>query len=174
VDSSPIFKKSFTEHGRIIGVFCIRTDRSYQQGIRRSHSRRTRYDFYWPALAHVGEQAVLRKEIYAVGSELDDSVFGYQEAWAEYRNHPNIVSGGFRENYVGGAGLNAWHYADWYETPPELSAEWMQEGDANIDRTLAVSNDNQIDSQFYLDAYFKIKAARPIPLYSMPGLIDHF
>lgn len=178
VDGGHMFSKSFTEHGRIIGVFCIRTDRSYQQGIPREFSRRTRFDYYWPSLAHLGEQAVKNKEIYAMGTssdsdQKDDEVFGYQEAWAEYRSDHNQVTGGFRKNYVGGEGLNAWHYADWYESRPYLSDSWDQEGAANVARTLS-QDTSYIDSQFYLDCYCNVVAARPMPLYSIPGLIDHF
>lgn len=178
VDGGHMFSKSFTEHGRIIGVFCIRTDRSYQQGIPREFSRRTRFDYYWPSLAHLGEQAVKNKEIYALGSGSDsdlkdDEIFGYQEAWAEYRSDHNQVTGGFRKNYVGGEGLNAWHYADWYESRPFLSNSWDQEGAANVARTLS-QDTSYIDSQFYLDCYCNVVAARPMPLYSIPGLIDHF
>lgn len=171
IDSS--FTKSFTEHGLIIGVACVRTEHTYQQGIERFWSRKTRFDYYWPSLANISEQAVLVKEIYATGSEYDDDAFGYQEAWADYRYKPNRVSGAFRSNYD--QSLDSWHYADYYTGGNQnfvLSPEWLVETKNNIDRTLAVSS--SLEDQFIADFYFKLECVRPMPLYSVPGLIDHY
>lgn len=164
------FTKSFTEHGYLIGLACVRTDHTYQQGIERFWSRQRRFDYYWPALANIGEQAVLKKELFVSGDFHDDEAFGYQEAWADYRYKPNRVSGAFRSSYTGGT-LDSWHYADDYEKQPTLSPEWMSETPANIDRTLAVPS--KTEPQFIADFYFKSIWTRPMPLYSIPGLIDH-
>ena len=168
------FTYSATEHGWLIGVACVRTDHTYQQGINRMWSRKGRYDFYWPALAHLGEQAILNKEIYATGSgsvgSQDNNAFGYQEAWAEYRYKPSFVSGAMRSN-AGQGSLDSWHYADYYESLPRLSSSWLQETDANINRTLAVKSD--LADQFICDINFRLTCVRPMPLYSIPGLIDH-
>lgn len=161
--------KSFTEHGYIIGLACVRTDHTYQQGINRIWSRRRRFDYYWPALAHIGEQAILNKEIYA-GTNKDEEAFGYQEAWSEYRYKPSMVTGEFRSQYS--QSLDSWHYADNYEERPKLSEDWIKEPRENVDRTLAVSN--ILADQFIADFYFKCRAARPMPIYSVPGMIDHF
>lgn len=161
------FTYSSTEHGWILGLGVVRVNRSYQQGINRMWSRRDKFDYYLPTFAHLGNQPILNKEIFA-GSDLDDKVFGYQEAWAEYRYKPNIVSGAFRSNYTGT--LDSWHYADNYEDTPYLSADWMAEGTSNISRTLAVQN----EPQFIGDFAFNTDATLPMPLYSVPGLIDHF
>jgi len=163
------FTKSFTEHGMILGLACIRTDHTYQQGIERFWSRKKRFDFYWPSLANIGEQAILNKEIYTQGTSADDEAFGYQEAWAEYRYKPSRVSGAFRSNYA--QTLDAWHYADYYTTQPYLSSTWINETAANIDRTIAVSE--EVEDQFIADFFFKNTMVRPMPLYSIPGLIDH-
>lgn len=167
------FTYSATEHGWIIGVACVRTDHTYQQGLNRMWSRKGRYDFYWPALAHLGEQAILNKEIYAVGSKTpgqDEKAFGYQEAWAEYRFKPSYVSGAMRSN-AGQGSLDSWHYADYYDALPTLSSSWLRETDANINRTLAVQSD--LADQFVCDINFRLTCVRPMPLYSIPGLIDH-
>lgn len=177
VDTDTSFTKSFTEHGYIIGLCCVRTDHTYQQGVERMWSRKRRFDFYWPALANIGEQAVLKKEIFAVGSEgsvpFDSEAFGYQEAWAEYRYKPNRVSGAFRSNYS--QTLDSWHYADYYAEGVAnqftLNADWLMETNVNIDRTLAVSSN--VEDQFLADFYFKCDCVRPMPLYSIPGLVDH-
>lgn len=163
------FTKSFTEHGYIIGLACVRTEHTYQQGIERMWNRKRRFDFYWPALANIGEQAILNQEIYAQGTTADTEAFGYQEAWAEYRYKPSRVSGAFRSNYD--QSLDVWHYADYYTSLPILSDTWMRETKANIDRTLAVSS--EVEDQFIADFYFKIINTRPMPIYSIPGLIDH-
>lgn len=163
------YTKSFTEHGYIIGLAVVRTDHTYQQGIERMWSRRKRFDFYWPALANIGEQAVLNKEIYAQGNNADEEAFGYQEAWAEYRYKPSRVSGAFRSNYA--QTLDSWHYADYYTAQPILGSTWIDETRANMNRTIAVQD--QLEDQFIADFYFKNTMVRPMPMYSIPGLIDH-
>lgn len=167
--SKSMFTKSFTEHGIILGLAAVRTEHTYQQGIERFWSRKNRYDFYWPELANIGEQAVLNKEIYAQGTNADDEAFGYQEAWADYRYKPSRVSGDMRSNYA--QSLDAWHYADHYTEQPKLSSTWMMETMTNIDRTLAVQS--SVEDQFIADFYFKAQTTRPMPVYSVPGLIDH-
>lgn len=157
---------SAVEHGYIIMLGCIRVDHSYQQGLSRMWSRKTRFDFYHPMLANLGETAVLNKEIYCQGNAQDDEVFGYQEAWADYRYHPNIVTGEMRSQYA--QSLDAWHYADYYEELPTLSSSWIQEGQENIDRTLAVQSENS--HQFIADFFFDQTWTRPMPIYSVPGL----
>lgn len=161
------FTKSFEEHGFVIGVCCVRHDRTYQQGLERFWSRRDTLDYYYPQFANVGEQAIKTKEIYCdSGNEktANEEVFGYQEAWSEYRMKPNRVSGLFRSNAVGT--LDSWHYADNYDKRPYLSDEWMKEGKAEIQRTLAV----QDEPQFIADFLIKNETTRPMPLYSVPGL----
>ena len=170
VDYGSNFTKSFTEHGYIIGLACVRTSHTYQQGINRLWSRRDRFDFYWPSLAHIGEQPVFNKEIYSSGDESDNEVFGYQEAWADYRYKPSYVTGAFRSGINGT--LDSWHYADYYEEKPILSSDWINETSANVDRTLAVQSN--LADQFILDIFFKCSVTRPMPMYSIPGLIDHF
>lgn len=164
------FVKSFTEHGYILGVLCVRTKHTYQYGVDRLWSRRERFDFYFPELANIGEQAILNKEIFATGTGTDDEVFGYQEAWAEYRYKPNIVTGAFRHSADNN--LDSWHYADIYQGLPKLSASWIEETDANINRTLAV--ESTVHDQFLCDIYVSNKCTRPLPLYSVPGLTGHY
>lgn len=164
------FTKSFTEHGYVISVVCIRTHQSYQQGINRLWSRKSRLDYYDPLFANLGEQAILNKEIFAQGVADDDEVFGYQEAWAEYRYTPSVVSGAFRSTYSGGS-LDSWHYANSFKELPRLSAGFISETDVNVDRTLAV--DAELAPQFIVGISFKNMATRKMPLYSIPGLIDH-
>lgn len=161
--------KSFTEHGYIIGLACVRTEHVYQQGLERMWSRKRRFDFYWPALANIGEQAVLNKEIYAQGNTKDNEVFGYQEAWAEYRYKPSRVSGALRSTYENS--LDVWHYADKYDSLPMLNDTWMRENKNNIDRTLAVQS--SVEDQFVADFYFEVESTRPLPMYSIPGMLDH-
>lgn len=164
--------KSFSEHGMIIYCACIRNDNSYQQGLERFWFKRSRYDFYWPELAHIGEQPVLLKEIYAYGTEDEnEEVFGYQEAWADYRYCPNTISGEFRTNHS--RSLDTWHYADWYESRPYLSADWIQSDSANIGRTLAVV-DETLSDQFIADFRFDEKWTRLMPVDSVPGLIGRY
>lgn len=161
------FTKSFEEHGWIIGVCCVRHDHTYQQGIERMWSRKNKLDFYFPVFANLGEQAVLKKELFATARESDEQAFGYQEAWSEYRMKPNRVCGLFRSNAKGT--LDSWHYADNYNAVPTLSQEWMKEGKAEIQRTLAIQN----EPQFIMDILVKNTTVRPMPLYSIPGLVDH-
>uniref|UniRef100_A0AAU8AZK5 Major capsid protein n=1 Tax=Dulem virus 155 TaxID=3145632 RepID=A0AAU8AZK5_9VIRU len=168
-DSHSDFTKSFTEHGFIIGVMCARYDHTYQQGLARLWSRKDKFDFYWPVFANIGEQAIKNKEIYAQGNSTDDEVFGYQEAWAEYRYKPNIVTGEMRSSYD--QSLDVWHLADDYSKRPSLSAEWIREDKSTIDRVLAVSS--TLSNQFFADIYVSNKCTRPMPMYSIPGLIDH-
>jgi hypothetical protein len=165
--NKPMFSKSFTEHGFIMGLEVVRTDQTYQQGIERMWSRKSRYDYYWPVLANIGEQAILNKEIYAQGKKADEEAFGYQEAWADYRYKPNKVTGLFRSNAQ--QSLDAWHYAQDYEALPTLSTAWMEQNDTEMKRTLAVQN----QPDFIADFYFMNKTTRCMPVYSIPGLIDH-
>lgn len=165
--NKPMFTKSFTEHGFIMGLAVVRTDQTYQQGIERMWNRKGRYDYYWPVLANIGEQAILNKEIYAQGNAKDDEAFGYQEAWADYRYKPSKVTGLFRSNAQ--QSLDAWHYAQDYDALPTLSTAWMEQGEAEMKRTLAV----QSQPDFIADFYFMNKTTRCMPVYSIPGLIDH-
>jgi len=161
------FAKSFTEHGVLLGMLAVRADLTYQQGLPRMFSRSTRFDFFEPALAHLGEQAVLNKEIYLDGSSADDDVFGYQERFAEYRYRPSQITGLFRSTTAGS--LDVWHLAQEFGGLPELGATFIQD-DPPIDRVIAVDT----EPHFLLDAYLSLKCARPMPLYGVPGLIDHF
>ena len=161
--------KSFTEHCTIIGLVCARADLNYQQGMERMWSRQTRWDFYWPALAHLGEQAVLNQEIQAQGSDVpawDAGVFGYQERYAEYRYKPNMVTGLMRS--IAALTLDVWHLAQEFDEPV-LNATFIQENPP-FDRVLAVPG----SANFILDGFFNYKCARPMPTYSVPGMIDHF
>jgi hypothetical protein len=168
-DTNSDFTKSFTEHGFVIGVMVARYDHTYQQGIERMWSRKDRFDYYWPVFANIGEQAVKNKEIYAQGTDKDDEVFGYQEAWADYRYKPNRVTGEMRSTYA--QSLDIWHLGDDYSALPSLSADWIREDKANIDRVLAVQS--SVSNQFFCDIYVKNRTTRPMPMYSIPGLIDH-
>ncbi len=168
-DSHSDFIKSFTEHGFIIGVMVARYDHTYQQGLDRMWSRKDRFDYYWPVFANIGEQAVKNKEIYAQGNAEDDEVFGYQEAWADYRYKPNHVTGEMRSSYT--QSLDVWHLADDYAERPSLSDSWIREDKSNIDRVLAVTS--SVSNQFFADIYVQNRATRPMPIYSIPGLIDH-
>ncbi len=163
------FTQSFVEHGFVIGLMVARYDHTYQQGLARHWSRKTRFDYYWPVLANIGEQAVLNKEIYCDGSAKDNEVFGYQEAWADYRYKPSICTGEMRSTYA--QSLDVWHLGDDYSTLPKLSASWIQEDKSVIDRVLAVTSEKA--NQLFADIYIKNTTTRPMPLYSIPGLIDH-
>lgn len=163
------YTKSFTEHGFVLTLVAVRTTHTYQQGIERKWSRLRRFDYYFPVFANIGEQAILNKEIYAQGNTEDTEAFGYQEPWAEYRYVPNRVSGAMRSNYA--QTLDSWHLADDYDSLPILGSEWIQETKANIDRTLTVQSSNE--DQFFGDFYFINKATRPMPMYGIPGLVDH-
>lgn len=162
------FTTSFTEHCLIIGLVSVRADLTYQQGLDRMWSRRTRFDYYWPALSHIGEQAVLRKEIYATGvPATDDIVFGYQERYAEYRYKPSRITGEFRSNFA--QSLDAWHLAQDFASAPVLDATFIVENPP-VDRVIAV----QTEPHFLYDSFIKMKCARPMPVFGVPGLIDHF
>lgn len=161
------FTKSFVEHGYIIGLVNVRADLTYQQGLQRLWSRQTRFDFYWPALAHLGEQAVLNKEIYAQGTAADDEVFGYQERYAEYRYYPSLITGKFRSTYA--QPLDMWHLSPKFDSLPTLSAQFIEDNPP-VSRVIAV----QDEPQFLLDTYFSLNCVRPMPVYSVPGLVDHF
>ncbi|AXH75715.1 MAG: major capsid protein [Microviridae sp.] len=177
-DYASSFTHSFVEHGFVIGLCVARYDHTYQQGLNRMWSRKTRFDFYWPTLANIGEQPVLNKEIYAQGSGVvnsdtgkpyDDEVFGYQEAWADYRYKPNTVTGEMRSQYA--QSLDSWHLADDYNSLPMLSASWIKEDANTVNRVLAVSS--SVSNQLFGDFYIKNLVTRVMPLYSVPGLIDH-
>ena len=161
------FNKSFVEHGYIIGLVNIRADLTYQQGLNRMWSRRSRFDFYWPSLAHLGEQAILNKEIYTQGTEADNHVFGYQERYAEYRYYPSMITGKLRSTDP--QSLDVWHLAQKFESLPTLSSQFIEENPP-IKRVLAVQN----EPEFFLDVWFDCKCARPMPVYGVPGLVDHF
>ena len=158
---------SATEHGYVLGVCCVRVDHSYQQGLSRMWTRSTRFSYYDPMLANLGEQPVLNQEIYAQGNTQDEEVFGYQEAWADYRYRTNIVTSEMRSTYA--QSLDAWHYADHYTSLPTLSSDWIKEGTENIARTLAVE-DTKHNYQFICNFYFDQTWTRPMPIYSVPGL----
>ncbi len=157
---------SATEHGYVLGLAAIRVDHSYQQGLSRLWTRSTRFSYYDPMLANLGEQAVLNQEIYAQGKAKDEEVFGYQEAWADYRYRTNMVTSEMRSTYA--QTLDAWHYADKYDALPTLSSSWIKEGTENIDRTLAVQSSNS--HQFICNFYYEQAWTRPMPIYSIPGI----
>lgn len=161
------FNHSFVEHGYIIGLMSVRADLTYQQGINRMWSRQSRFDFYWPALAHLGEQAVLNKEIFAQGNDQDDQVFGYQERYAEYRYKPSLITGKLRSSDP--QTLDVWHLSQKFTTLPKLNSDFIEENPP-ISRVVAV----QTEPHFIGDFYFDLKCIRPMPLYGVPGLIDHF
>ncbi len=158
---------SATEHGYVLGLCCVRVDHSYQQGLSRMWTRSTRFSYYDPMLANLGEQPVLNQEIYAQGNAQDEEVFGYQEAWADYRYRTNMVTSEMRSTYA--QSLDAWHYADHYTSLPTLSNDWIKEGSENIARTLAVEDTNH-SYQFICNFYFDQTWTRPMPIYSVPGL----
>lgn len=155
-----------TEYGLIIGLAVVRVEHSYQQGLATKWTRGGRFTYYDPRLAALGEQPVYNREIYAQGTDEDNEIFGYQEAWADYRYKPSYVTGEMRSNYQ--TSLDAWHYADDYEKLPRLSAEWIQEGQQNIDRTIAVTSAKS--HQFLCDFYFTEDWYREMPIYSIPGI----
>ena len=166
-DSGRGFTKSFTEHTLLIGLVNVRADLSYQQGVNRMFSHRTRFDFYWPALAHLGEQAVLNKEIYAQGTVADNNVFGYQERYAEYRYYPSQITGKFRSTYS--TPLDVWHLAQKFTALPVLNDSFIQDNPP-IARVVAVPSEPHI----IFDSMIELSCARPMPVYGVPGLIDHF
>lgn len=160
------FTKSFTEHGVIIGLVSARADLTYQRGINRMFNRRTKYDFYWPTLAHLGEQEVLNQEIYTQGTTADEGIFGYQERWAEYRYAASKITGKFRSEAAGS--LDIWHLSQDFANLPTLSSTFIEDNPP-IDRVVAV----QSEPHFILDTHIQCRTARPMPTYSVPGLIDH-
>jgi len=162
------FTKSFVEHGYVMGIMSVRADLTYQKGLRRELSKSTRYDIYWPSLAHLGEQEILNKEIYCDGSANDELVFGYQERYAEYRYKPSQISGLFKSDATGS--LDPWHLSqDFGVTLPTLGETFIQE-DPPIDRCIQVST----EPHFIVDTYINLKCARPMPTFGVPGMIDHF
>ena len=162
------FSKSFTEHSLILGLVCVRADLTYQQGMERMFNRRTRYDFYWPALAQIGEQAILNKEIYANGtSSEDEATFGYNQRYDEYRYKPSRISGIMRSNAT--TPLDAWHLSEQFSTRPSLNSTFIQ-SNTPIDRVVAVTT----EPDFLFDSYFDLKCTRPMPLFGIPGMMDHF
>lgn len=167
VDTGHSFTKSFVEHGWIIGFVAVQSDLTYQQGLNRMWSRKARFDYYWPVFAHLGEQAVLNKEIYVQGTAADDEVFGYQERFAEYRYFPGIITGHMRS--TSSTPLDVWHLAEKFETAPQLNGTFIQDA-TPIERVVAVTDEPPI----ILDAWFDLKCVRPMPVYSTPGLVDHF
>lgn len=168
-DNHSDFTKSFTEHGYIIGLCVARYHHTYQQGLNKMWTRKQVLDFYFPVFANLGEMPIYNREIYAQGNATDGEVFGYQEAWAEYRYRPSYVTGEMRSNYA--QSLDVWHLADEYTALPHLSAGWIHEDKSNIDRVLAVSS--QLSNQFFADIFVSCRATRPMPVFSVPGLIDH-
>lgn len=162
------FTKSFVEHGYIIGFVCARADLTYQQGINKMWLRSTVYDFYWPTFAHLGEQAIELREIYAQGSESDTTVFGYQERYAEYRYKPSQITGKFRSSVVNGS-LDMWHLSQFFNNAPTLNEEFITENPP-INRIIAVPS----EPEFLLDIGFRYTTVRPMPMFGTPGLVDHF
>lgn len=162
------FTKSFVEHGYVFGFVCARADLTYQQGINKMWLRSTVYDFYWPTFAHLGEQAIELREIYAQGTSADTTVFGYQERYAEYRYKPSQITGKFRSSVASG-NLDVWHLSQYFESAPKLSPEFIEE-DVPIGRIIAVPS----EPQFLIDIGFKYTTVRPMPMFGTPGLVDHF
>lgn len=169
IDSNSDFTKSFSEHGFIIGICVARYDHTYQQGLEKFWKRTVREDYYFPVFANLGEMAVKNYEIFATGTSTDDEVFGYQEAWADYRYKPNRISGELRSTYE--TSLDIWHLGDNYSSLPHLSDSWIREDKTNIDRTLVVTS--ALSNQFIADIFVKNSTVRAMPMYSVPGLIDH-
>lgn len=161
------FTKSFVEHGVIIGLVSARADLTYQQGVNKMWLRQTRYDFYWPALSHIGEQVVELQEIYASGTVADDDVFGYQERYAEYRYKPSMITGLFRSNAAGT--LDYWHLAQEFGSAPALDGSFIV-SNTPVDRVIAVPS----EPHFIFDSYFQLRCARPMPVYGVPGFVDRF
>lgn len=162
------FVHSFTEHCVVIGLVSVRADLTYQQGLERMWSRRTREDFYWPSLAHIGEQAVLTQEIYTTGVDAADGVvFGYQERYGEYRYKPSKISGLYRSGATDT--LDIWHLSQEFGAPPTLDDTFIVENPP-IDRVIALPD----EPHFLFDSFFSFRCARPMPVFGVPGLIDHF
>jgi len=165
------FSYSALEHGYIIGLMCVAGDLTYQQGLDRHWSRSTRYDFYFPVFAALGEQTILNKEIYCDGSVNDAGIFGYQERWAEYRYKPSKITGLFKSTSAGT--LDGWHIAQKFTALPTLNSTFITEN-VPMDRVLAVTGTTTNSSNFYLDGLIEQTVTRPMPMYSVPGLVDHF
>ena len=161
------FTASFTEHGHVLGLVNFRADLTYQQGLERYWSRQTRYDFYFPVLSHLGEQVVKNSELFLSGTAVDDDVFAYMPRYDEYRFKQSQITGIFRSDATGS--LDVWHLAQDFASLPALNQAFIEDNPP-IDRVVAVP----AEPDFLLDVYFKIRAARPLPLYATPGLIDHF
>ena len=161
------FRGSFTEHGILMCLISIRADLTYQQGVRREFNRSTRYDYYWPVLSHLGEQSIENREIFADGSAADTDVFGYQERHAELRYSPNTLSGKFRSKASGT--LDPWHLAQNFASRPVLNDSFIQDN-APVDRVISV----QDEPQFIIDIRFNSRWVRAMPMYGVPGMIDHF
>lgn len=164
------FVKSFVEWSTIMALICVRCDHSYSQGIEKQWCRKRRLDYYWPALSHIGEQPILTKYIYADGSSNDDTVFGYQEAWSEMKYERNLNTGAFDPMYA--QTLASWHYGDAYSSAPVLSPEWMNETAGYFDRTIAVTS--ELEDQIIADIHLDITRTSCQPIYSTPGLMDHY
>ena len=162
------FTKSFVEHGYVLGFVCARADLTYQQGINKMWLRSTVYDFYWPTFAHLGEQAIELRELYAQGNEADTTVFGYQERYAEYRYKPSQITGKFRSSVIGGS-LDKWHLSQFFKNAPTLNEEFILENPP-IERIIAVTS----EPEFLLDIGFRYTTVRPMPMFGTPGLVDHF
>lgn len=162
------FTKSFVEHGYVFGFVCARADLTYQQGINKMWLRSTVYDFYWPTFAHLGEQAIELREIYAQGTDADKTVFGYQERYAEYRYKPSQITGKFRSSVVNGS-LDKWHLSQFFNNAPTLNEEFIFENPP-IERIIAVPS----EPEFLLDIGFRYTTVRPMPMFGTPGLVDHF
>ena len=170
VSSNNRFSQSFTEHGHVIGLIQVRADLTYQQGLRKMWSRSTRYDFYFPEFAMLGEQAILNKEIFCDGSVNDAAAFGYQERWAEYRYLPSLITGLFKSTSAGT--IDGWHLAQKFTALPTLNTTFIQDTPP-MSRIVAVGASAN-GQQFILDSLINIRTVRPMPLYSVPGMIDHF
>lgn len=169
INADENFTKSFEEHGILLTLVAIRTLHTYQQGLEKYWTKKTRTDFYIPALANLGEQPIYNREIYAQGNDKDNEIFGYQEAWSEYRHKPSQVTGEFRSNYAENGGLDIWHYADYYKSLPTLGSDWIKETKNNVDRTLAVQS--SVSDQFLIDAAFNYQMTRVMPMYSVPATL---
>ena len=161
------FTKSFSEFGYVIGLINVRADLTYQQGIHKMWTRSDMFDFYWPSFAHLGEQAVLNKEIYSQGTADDDKVFGYQERYAEYRYKPSLITGQFRSTYK--QTLDVWHLSQKFDSLPTLSDQFIQDHPP-ISRVVAVPT----YPHFLLDVKFNLKCIRPMPMFGTPGMMGHF
>ena len=170
VSADELFTHSFTEHGTLLGLACIRTDHTYQQGLNRMWTRKKWVDYYIPQFANLGEAPIYNDQIYAQGTDEDKEIFGYQEAFADYKYLPNRISGEMRSTYE--QSLDAWHYGDDYSELPTLSGEWIDETEENVDRTISVQHQNA--NQFFGDFYFDATYIRPMPVYSIPAMLNHF